>query len=166
MCPHVSDDNRGAPPMARPRVAAGALFLDTEHRILLVKPKYKDGWDLPGGYVEPDESPRNACTREIREELGIHIQLGRLLTIDWAPSETDGDKLLFIFGVGQVPPIELGRLSLQAAELSYAGYHQASELDDLMPARLARRIHAALAAHRDGTTAYLEHGYHPGAPQQ
>lgn len=29
-------------------------------RVLLVKPAYKEGWDIPGGYVEPEESPRAA----------------------------------------------------------------------------------------------------------
>jgi 8-oxo-dGTP diphosphatase len=45
------------PPMAHPRVASGALFFDTQGRILLVKPTYKDGWEIPGGYVEPGETP-------------------------------------------------------------------------------------------------------------
>jgi ADP-ribose pyrophosphatase YjhB (NUDIX family) len=43
--------------MARPRVAAGLLVHDDQGRVLMVKPTYKDGWDIPGGYVEPDESP-------------------------------------------------------------------------------------------------------------
>jgi 8-oxo-dGTP diphosphatase len=58
------------PPMARPLVAAGALFTDPAGRLLMVRPTYKEFWDIPGGYVEPGESPRDACTREVREELG------------------------------------------------------------------------------------------------
>lgn len=46
--------------MATPRVAAGVLIRDAAGRILLVKPTYKDGWEIPGGYVEPDESPAAA----------------------------------------------------------------------------------------------------------
>jgi hypothetical protein len=41
------------PPMATPRVPAGALIRDIEGPVLLVKPTYEDGWDIPGGYVEP-----------------------------------------------------------------------------------------------------------------
>ena len=59
--------------MATPRVAAGALFSDESGRVLLVKPTYKKTWDIPGGYVEPGESPRAACIREIREELGLSV---------------------------------------------------------------------------------------------
>src|SRR4051794_34297997 len=69
-------DNGTPPPMATPRVAAGALIRDVEGRILLVKPTYKDGWDIPGGYVEPGESPADACNREIAEEIGLHRKAG------------------------------------------------------------------------------------------
>ncbi|MBX6722278.1 MAG: NUDIX hydrolase, partial [Dactylosporangium sp.] len=39
-------------------------------RVLLVRPTYKPYWDIPGGYVQPGESPLAACKREIRASLG------------------------------------------------------------------------------------------------
>ena len=83
--------------MAHPRVAAGALFCDDTGRVLLVKPTYKEGWDLPSGYVEPGETPSEGCEREINEELGLVLRVGPLLVVDWAPSPNEGDKVLFIF---------------------------------------------------------------------
>jgi 8-oxo-dGTP diphosphatase len=53
--------------MATPRMAAGIAIRDPGGRILLVRPTYKDGWDIPGGYVEPGESPAEACRRELKE---------------------------------------------------------------------------------------------------
>jgi 8-oxo-dGTP diphosphatase len=50
-------------------VSAGALFVDEYDRVLLVEPTYKSYWDIPGGYVEPGESPLAACAREVHEEL-------------------------------------------------------------------------------------------------
>src|SRR5438477_3570465 len=88
--------------MARPLVAAGALFTDAAERILMVRPTYKKHWDIPGGYVEPGESPRAACEREVREELGLTVQVGPLLVVDWAPAEDEGDKILYIFDAGRM----------------------------------------------------------------
>ena len=41
--------------------------------------EFKDGWEFPGGKIEPGESPEEALVREIREELDVDIKVGRLL---------------------------------------------------------------------------------------
>lgn len=62
---------------ARKRVAADVLIRDQEDRVLLVDPTYKSSWDLPCGMVEANESPQTAAARELREELNLHIPIGR-----------------------------------------------------------------------------------------
>ncbi|MBR2265030.1 MAG: NUDIX domain-containing protein, partial [Firmicutes bacterium] len=37
---------------------------------------YKDGWEFPGGKIEPGESPEAALHREILEELDTEITVG------------------------------------------------------------------------------------------
>ncbi len=65
--------------LPKKRMAAGALFLNEEEKILIVKPTYRPDWLLPGGSVEKEESPREACIQEIQEELCLEIVLERLL---------------------------------------------------------------------------------------
>ena len=144
--------------MAKPRVAAGALVFNDRDTVLLVKPTYKDGWDIPGGYVEPGETPVDACHREIEEELGVKLPLLRLLVVDWAPSENEGDKVLFVFDGGVITRGTEDQLSLPRDELVTFAFQPPNALDDLMPARLARRLHAAISARERGSVEYLEHG--------
>ncbi|MFE9404388.1 NUDIX domain-containing protein [Streptomyces sp. NPDC006530] len=156
-------ENEHEAKMARPRMAAGALFFDDADRVLLVDPSYKDYRDIPGGYVEHGESPLQACVREIHEELGIKPAIGRLLVVDWAPNPGEGDKVLYLFDGGRLTADECRNIELQADELRGYAFHDAEELPKLTIPRLVRRITAGIEAHTTGATAYLEHGTTPEA---
>ena len=42
---------------------------------------YKDGWELPGGKLEPGETPQQCIEREIREELATEVRAERILGV-------------------------------------------------------------------------------------
>ncbi|WP_207770177.1 NUDIX domain-containing protein [Frankia canadensis] len=153
----------GLPPMARPYTAAGALFFDEDDRVLLVDPSYKPGWDIPGGFVEPGESPYAACVREVEEELGITPPIGDLLAVDWAPRPKDGwlegEMLLFVFDGGLLPPSWRERIQLGVDELVAFAFVPLGEVDGLLPPLHARRVAAAARLRRTSRRAgYLEYG--------
>jgi len=57
---HLAEGNRTQP---RKRVGADVLFRDTAGSILLVDPRYKPDWDLPGGMAEANEAPATSPSR-------------------------------------------------------------------------------------------------------
>lgn len=58
----------------RIRQAARAIVIDPQQRVLLVRFEFPSGtrWALPGGGIEPDETPEDAVRRELIEEVGLH----------------------------------------------------------------------------------------------
>ncbi len=63
-------------------ICAGAVVRDAENRLLLVRrgrPPALGTWTLPGGRLEPGESPAEAAAREVREETGLAVEVGELL---------------------------------------------------------------------------------------
>lgn len=60
-----------------------AAIIQKENKIFATQRGYgdfKDGWEFPGGKVEPDESPEEAIVREIKEELQANIRVKGFLT--------------------------------------------------------------------------------------
>ena len=64
-----------------------AAIIRDENRVFATQRgygEYKDGWEFPGGKIEPDETPQQALIREIKEELDTDIAVGDYLkTIEY-----------------------------------------------------------------------------------
>ncbi len=100
------------------RVIAQGRLRDEQGRILLCRLTYKSEWDLPGGVVEVGEAPAAGLAREIREELGVSIEVGDLLTVNWLPAWRGwDDACIFLFDLGQVDASFTGEMQLQPTEI-------------------------------------------------
>lgn len=144
---------------ATPRVASGALFVE-DNSILLVRKTYGNIWDIPGGYADRSESPASACERELREELGIHKTVKRLLVNDWAPNDAEGDKILYVFDCGKLGQ-ERYDMRPDGFEIDKTEWVAAADLARFVIPRLVRRLTSAYRAYTADTTLYLEHGQTP-----
>jgi 8-oxo-dGTP pyrophosphatase MutT (NUDIX family) len=154
----VTDDFTSTLP--RKRMGAGALLTDDQGRVLLVEPTYKDHWEVPGGSVEAGESPAAAAVRELEEELGLTVRLGRLLVTDWVPPRPDRTEgLMLVFDGGVLTAEQTARIRLPVEELRSWAWCTAHEAGERLSELLARRVAAAVRARSEGTSAYLENGF-------
>ena len=71
------------PPLAHaPIPCAGAVIRDRDGRLLLVRRGHAPSeglWSVPGGRVEDGETPEQAAAREVLEETGLEVDVGKLL---------------------------------------------------------------------------------------
>ena len=145
--------------LPRKRMGAGVLLSDHRGRVLLVEPTYKDTWEIPGGSVEADESPYAAAVRELHEELGLTIPIGRLLVTDWVPPQPDRTEgLMMLYDGGVLSPAQTARIQLPPDELKSWAWCTESEAAERLTGLLSRRIAAAVRARAEHTSAYLENG--------
>ncbi|WP_020575290.1 NUDIX hydrolase [Actinopolymorpha alba] len=149
--------------LPRTRLIAHIVIRDRAGRVLLCETTYKTDWELPGGVVEPAESPRDGATREAWEELGAHLPLGRLLSVDWLPpwrGWDDAVELLFDGGVYDTE--DLARFTLRAAEIRQVEFCTLEQVRERCLPGTYRRLAAVLDA-PDGQVLYLERGAPPGS---
>jgi ADP-ribose pyrophosphatase YjhB (NUDIX family) len=142
------------------RIAAGIVARDEQGRILLVKPTYKEPWEIPGGVVDAGESPLAACARELEEELGVRWPVGRLLVIDYVGDDPPFKEALALIFDGGVHRNDAGPLRPKASsELSAAEWCPIDLATERVDDRLRRRLGSALnALEGPMPTMYLEEG--------
>lgn len=143
----------------RKRVAADVIVCDHDDRLLLVNPNYKPDWDLPGGMAEANEPPIDAARRELREELGLTIDIGALLCVDWiAPHGPWDDSLVFVFDGGTLPAANIDTLQITDDELSAFRFCTHREAAQLLRPYVWQRTATALHALKTGRAQYIHRG--------
>ncbi len=136
---------------------AGAIFLNTQWNILLLEPTYKDNWEIPGGIIEENESPREACQREVQEELWLDISVWSLLCLEYQ-RETD-DSYMFVFDGWILSDRDIEHIQLQESEIKNYHFFSLSELKEKVLPKMYTRIQNALEAKMSEKTIYYETVY-------
>jgi 8-oxo-dGTP diphosphatase len=145
---------------ARKRVSVDVLIRDEAGRVLLVDPRYKPDWDLPGGMAEANEPPYDTARRELREELGLDVHLGALLCVDWAAPHGPWDDLLnFIFDGGTLDHAQAQALHLADDELRAFEFCGDEQARPRLRLSAWRRVESAREALATGRTRYLQDGH-------
>jgi 8-oxo-dGTP diphosphatase len=146
--PPTANKEKGEPERRRLLVVAG--LIEREGRILLSQRRPDQAlpncWEFPGGKVEPGEDPVVALVREIDEELGCHVKVGRIFEVVFHAYPTF-DLVMLVYRaeivagtpsarqVAQVAwytPAEIPHLDLPPADVPLADRLSQSPLGDLL----------------------------------
>jgi len=79
-------------------VSAGVVQRDGRIMLCQRKPEVHNGlkWEFPGGKLEKGESPEAALRRELKEELDIDTEIGRVMDV-MVHSYTDRDVMILFY---------------------------------------------------------------------
>jgi len=68
-----------------PETCVGALIINPKGEILLVKsPKWHTEYSIPGGHIELGETIEQTVKREVKEEVGLDVELKEILFVQEA----------------------------------------------------------------------------------
>ncbi|HEY6737007.1 MAG TPA: NUDIX hydrolase [Candidatus Saccharimonadia bacterium] len=128
---------------AKKSVGVMVVYRNSEGKVLIVKPNYKPGWNLVGGFVEENESPLTTALRETQEELGLTLAENRLslLGVHYLPPAKYPEFLRIIFAA-DLTADEIAAIKLQTDELEE---YRFVSVDDLTSFNERSTIDAARA---------------------
>src|SRR5512145_1849796 len=103
-----------------------------ENRLLLVRRASRHGrgnWQLPGGFLEPDETIEQAVVREVQEETGVTAEVEAVLGLRsrYDPETGNGIYVVMLLKPISGEPVADGR------EVDHAGYFSLDEIRALNP---------------------------------
>ncbi len=83
----------------RPNIAS-AVALVEDGQVLMVRRKYdpfQGQWTMPSGFMEYGESPEETAVRELKEELGVDVELTGLVSVEMERGDPRGLALLMVY---------------------------------------------------------------------
>jgi 8-oxo-dGTP diphosphatase len=98
-CPHC-----GYAAYYNPKPVAAAIPIDDDGRVILLRRGFDPGqglWTFPGGFVDLGESVEEAARREVDEELGMAIEVERLVGVY---SRAEDRVVLIVYGARALGP--------------------------------------------------------------
>lgn len=129
----------------RPQTSGSLLAVWHDGELMLVKNSYRRQYSLPGGYMHRGESPVQAASRELGEEVGLHIPPEAIRQTFTAVRDFEfrEDKVTISETVLDVRP----KLTIDKREVVWAGFLPPNKIRAL---RLVPHLRDYLACHPDG----------------
>lgn len=132
--------------LPRKPMAALVLLWNSQGKVLILKPNYRDHWNLPGGVIDESESPIVAAIREVKEELGLQLDEAglNLSSVDYTPAH-DGfsDFLSIVFDAGVLSEEQIDQITLQEDELDELRFVTVDEAKSMLMELHGRSVEQA-----------------------
>ncbi len=155
--PKKFTDEEYAKILPKKQVGTAVLLFNTKGELLILKPDYKDGWLVPGGATDDNESPLHSAIRETREEIGLDIPELQLVGIYYGVKKgVFTDSLKFIFSGGTLTDNQIAKIKLQTEELEEYKFISPDEAIPLLSSSLQKSIPKCLEAIKSKTVVYIE----------
>lgn len=125
-------DNKGPKETPIPAIGVGGLVFNRKGQVLLVarrNPPRAGEWHIPGGRLEPGETLRECCQREIWEETGIQASPGNIVAI--ADRKVDGFHYVIIDFLAMLSDSEDSELPRPGSDALDAGWFDPEDMDEL-----------------------------------
>ena len=128
-----------------PSYTVGAICLieRADGALLLVRQSYRNRWGVPGGLLKRGERPEDAARREVREEVGLDIELvgEPAVVVDPVPRRVD-----IVFRARPVGDAEGAGATPTSPEITEARWFSAQELPELQAETSAALVALARSA--------------------
>ena len=115
-------------------VVAAVVIRDEDGRILVVRKRDTHRFMLPGGKIEPGESPDLTAVREAHEELGVTLDVDRLVRLgEWTAPAANEDGRTVHGHIYAHPWVAGVRACNEIDEVLWLAPHEAVGRTDLAP---------------------------------
>ncbi len=119
------------------KIGVVAIIFDDRKQVLLCHRRDYDRWNLPGGGLEHGESPWEGVVREVKEEVGLEVEVERLAGVYSKPEK---NEIVFSFAC----KITGGKIST-SNEADLVKYFPVGEIPKNISPKQVERIKDALA---------------------
>lgn len=112
------------------KVAQKAIIVREEKVLLTRDPRTPEYWELPGGRLNVDEKPEDGLIRELKEELGVIVDVSEVVFLkQFLQGNEEAKRALVVVYKATISPN--AELSVDSREICEVGWFTKQEIDSL-----------------------------------
>lgn len=129
--------------LPRKRTSAGIFLFNYKNELLILKLGYSKFWNIPGGCIEEGESIVDGLHREIKEEIGIKVNILRCIVIEDKIAKFDDyldEALQFVFIGKKLSKKDIEKIKIDNDEIIDFEFVKIPEAIKMINPKMAKRL--------------------------